>query len=119
MGNPVVHWELWSRNPDHVSEFYSNVFGWEIQPTPQLNYRYVDTLTEEGIKGGIIQPEEGPLPGNMTFYISVDDLAGYREKIVEAGGEIIVEEVEVPGMGSFSLFKDPEGRVVGIWNQAE
>ncbi len=119
MANPVVHWELWSRSPDRVSDFYSKVFGWDIQPTPQLNYRYVDTQTDRGIKGGIIQPEEGPLPGNMTFYIDVDDLAAYRDKIVEAGGRILVEQVEVPGMGSFALFEDPEGRVVGIWKQSE
>jgi predicted enzyme related to lactoylglutathione lyase len=51
----------------------------------------------------------------MAFYLLVDDLAAYRKKIVEAGGKIVVEEQEVPGMGFFSLFSDPEGRVMGIW----
>ncbi len=53
----------------------------------------------------------------MAFCIDVDDLAAYREKIVAAGGKIIVEEMAVPDMGSFSLFADPEGRVLGIWKQ--
>jgi predicted enzyme related to lactoylglutathione lyase len=29
-----------------------------------------------------------------------------------------VEEQEVPGMGSFSLFTDPEGRMMGLWKPA-
>jgi len=38
--------------------------------------------------------------------------------IVEAGGKIHVEEQEVPGMGAFSLFTDPEGRMMGLWKTA-
>lgn len=29
--------------------------------------------------------------------------------------ELHVEEEEVPGMGAFSLFTDPEGRMMGLW----
>ena len=31
MGNPVVHWELMSKDPAKVSSFYGNIFGWKIQ----------------------------------------------------------------------------------------
>ena len=37
----------------------------------------------------------------------LDDLDTHRKKAVAAGGKIHVEEQEVPGMGSFSLFTDP------------
>jgi uncharacterized protein len=50
----------------------------------------------------------------MTLYIDVDDLAAYRQKIVVAGGRIHVEKQEVPGMGAFSLFTDPDGRMMGL-----
>ena len=55
--------------------------------------------------------------GNLAFYIDVDDLATHRKKIVDAGGTIVVEEMDVPGVGAFSLFADPEGRVLGLWKQ--
>jgi predicted enzyme related to lactoylglutathione lyase len=54
----------------------------------------------------------------MSFYILVDDLEAYRKKIVDAGGKIVVDQQEVPGMGWFSLFSDPDGRVMGIWKTA-
>jgi len=119
MGRPVVHWELMSKDPAKLSDFYQKVFAWQIQHHAELNYRIVETGSEGGINGGIFKPErEGPWPGNTTLYILVDDLAAYREKIVGAGGKIHVEEQKVPGMGTFSLFTDPEGRMMGLWKAA-
>lgn len=117
MGQPVVHWELWSQNPAAVAKFYQDIFAWKIEDYPQMNYRIVRTEGGgTGIDGGIMQPPyEGPWPGNMTCYIAVDDLAAYREKIVAAGGKICVEEQAVPGMGTLSLFTDPDGRMMGLW----
>ena len=79
MGRPVVHWELMSKQPEKVSDFYEKIFGWKIQHIPEMNYRIVETGGQGGINGGIIKPERSePWPGNMTFYIDVDDLAAYR-----------------------------------------
>jgi predicted enzyme related to lactoylglutathione lyase len=120
MPNPVVHWEMMSKDPAKVSAFYENVFGWTIKPVPELDYNLVEPGGQGGIGGGIFKPKrKGPWPGNMTLYINVDDLAAFRKKIVAAGGKIHVEEQDVPGMGSFSLFTDPEGRMMGIWKTAK
>ena len=116
MGNAVIHFELMSKEPEKVSAFYSKVFDWNVNHVPEINYRIVETGGEGGINGGIVKPDKpGPWPGNMLFYILVDDLAAYRKKVVAAGGRIQVEEHKVPGMGKFSLFTDPEGRMMGLW----
>ena len=120
MGRPVIHWELLSKDPAKLSDFYEKVFAWKIEHFPEINYRVVETGGQGGINGGIMQPKhEEPWPGNMTFYIDVDDLADYRKRIIAAGGKILVEEQEVPGMGAFSLFTDHEGRMMGLWKQAK
>jgi predicted enzyme related to lactoylglutathione lyase len=105
-----------SNDPAGVSAFYAKIFGWKVKHLPELNYRTVETGSKHGINGGIFKPErEGPWPGNMLFYVGVDDLAKYRKKIVAAGGKIHVEEQEVPGIGWLCLFTDPEGRMNGIF----
>jgi len=123
MGNAVVHWELMSKDPGKVADFYAKIFGWKVQYHPEINYRVVETGAPKempGINGGIVKPDrEGPWPGNMLFYILVDDLSAYRKKVVAAGGKIHVEEQKVPGMGKFSLFTDPEGRMMGLWKSKE
>jgi len=117
MVNPVVHWEMWSEDPGRASEFYSTVFGWSIRNIPEMDYHFAEKGGESGIGGGIMKPKAGPWPAKLTFYIDVDNLAASREKIVAAGGKIIVEQVDVPGVGSMSLFEDPDGRVIGLWKQ--
>ena len=63
MGRPVVHWELWSEDPDKAAEFYQQVFVWKIQHIPDLKYHVVDT-GGGGIDGGIMKPQRGPWPGS-------------------------------------------------------
>ncbi len=116
MGRPVVHWELWSEDPEKVATFYQRVFDWKIQHIPDLKYHVVET-GGGGINGGIMKPRKGPWPGTLAFYIDVDDLDEYAEKIKRAGGKMVVEKVAVPGVGQLSLFEDPEGRVLGMWKQ--
>ncbi len=116
MGRPVVHWELWSEDPDKAARFYEQVFDWRIQHIPDLRYHVVDT-GGGGINGGIMKPQRGPWPGKMAFYIDVDDLDSYAERIRQAGGKIVVEKMDVPGVGQLSLFEDPEGRVLGMWKR--
>jgi hypothetical protein len=117
MGRPVVHWELWSPEPGRLAAFYEKAFGWTVRLLPDTDYRLVETGGNGGINGGIMKPKQGPWPGNMAFYIDVDDLDAYGKRIVEAGGRIIVARQEVAGVGSFALFADPDNRVLGMWQQ--
>lgn len=118
MGQPVVHWEFWSKNPEKCSDFYRAAFGWDIQHIPAMNYHMVQTGGEGGINGGIMKPQDGPWPGNMAFYIQVDDLDAFAGKVKAAGGKLVVEKMEVPGVGQISLFEDTDGRVIGMFKPA-
>jgi predicted enzyme related to lactoylglutathione lyase len=82
-----------------------------------MNYRLVETGGTGGINGGIMKPQKGPWPGKLAFYIDVDDLDAFGKKIREAGGKIVVDKMDVPGVGQFALFEDPDGRVLGMWKQ--
>ena len=117
MGRPVVHWEFWSDDPDRASRFYQEVFDWQIRTLPDLNYHLVETGGTGGINGGIMKPQRGPWPGKLAFYIDVEDLDKYARKIRDAGGKIIVDKMDVPGVGQLSLFEDPDGRVLGMWKR--
>lgn len=118
MGRPVVHWELWSKDPGKLGAFYKHAFDWKVNHVEELNYHMVETGGDAGINGGIFTPQQGPWPAKLALYIDVDDLAAYRDRVRDAGGKVIVEEQEVPGVGRFCLFEDPDGRVMGMWQQA-
>ena len=117
MGQPVVHWELWSEDPERISRFYRSVFDWQIRHIPEMNYRLVQTGGPGGIDGGIMKPQAGPWPGKLSLYIDVDDIDEYGKRIIDSGGRIVVAKTDVPGVGQMALFEDPDGRVLGLWRQ--
>jgi predicted enzyme related to lactoylglutathione lyase len=45
----------------------------------------------------------------------VDDIAAATKRIVEAGGTIVSEPFELPGVGLFATFADTESNVVQIY----
>lgn len=114
MPNPVVHFELVTRDGAAAQTFYSDVFGWKVDASNPMNYGIVDTDSEEGISGGISSPEEGGGEEFITFYVQVDDPQAYLDKIEKAGGRTLIPVTEIPNMMTFAQFEDPQGNRVGL-----
>jgi len=53
MGRPVVHWELMSKDPDRISEFYAGIFGWNVKHEPKINRGPHDGPVEDGCEIGL------------------------------------------------------------------
>src|SRR6185312_3530226 len=54
VSNPVVHWQLISREPEKLAQFYLTLFGWKISDANGLGYRMVETAQSgKGVDGGI------------------------------------------------------------------
>ena len=115
MGNPIVHFELWSREPKKVADFYSEVFDWSVNYTDQLSYWLIDTLSGSGINGGMFEPQEGALPAKLAFYVQVDDVEAAIEKATAAGAKVLVPATEIPQVGWSAILLDPEERAFGLF----
>ena len=111
MGQPVVHFEIGGRDASKTADFYTRLFGWQMQamgPATMIN-----TGSQSGIQGHI--SSLGHEPHNYTiFYVQVDDVPGYLEKVASLGGKTLVPPVEIPS-GTFAWFSDLEGNTVGLW----
>ncbi|MEJ2133211.1 MAG: VOC family protein [Gammaproteobacteria bacterium] len=109
MTNPVVHFEILGPDGEALQKFYGETFGWTIDADNPMSYGLTDT-GGGGINGGIAQADT-PF---ASFYIEVDDPAAYLEKVTGAGGEVVQDVTEIPGMVTFAQFKDPAGNVIGL-----
>ncbi len=116
MGAPVVHFEIAVKDGDKGRKFYSKVFDWNINVVDGMNYGMVDP-DEGGISGGIMQAEEGKFPPYVTLYMLVDDIQKYLDRAVALGAHTIAPPTEIPGMGWYGLFKDPDGNLIGLWQK--
>jgi len=115
MGQPVVHFEIGCRNAAKTQAFYAKLFDWKIEPYGPAGM--IQTGASGGIQGHI--NALGHEPHNYTIvYVQVDDLQKYLDKAGQQGGKTVVPPTEVPGMGYFAWFADPEGTIVGLWKPA-
>ena len=87
-----------------MKNFYSALFGWQIDSNNAMNYGLVSTGNKKGIAGGISQADPNmPFPA-VTFYVEVDDPQSYLNKAEGLGGRTIVPVTEIPQMVTFALF---------------
>ncbi len=118
--NPVVHFEFPAEDRKRISKFYSSAFGWKTQQLGPEMGNYVtattcDTYTtgspkELGmINGGFFIKDTKQPAVYPSVVIAVADISKAMKKIEKAGGEIIAEPMEIPGIGMFVSFYDSEG----------
>jgi predicted enzyme related to lactoylglutathione lyase len=115
MTKAAVAWfEVTGRDGPSLQRFYSNLFDWSIQdPGDGSGYGLV-LAGDRGIGGGI-GPSQDQGPGQVTFYVEVDNPAEYLAKVERLGGTIVGSPMGLPQFGlTFAFFADPEGHVVGL-----
>jgi uncharacterized protein len=114
MGQPVMYWQILSKQPAKLAEFYGSIFGWNVWPADALGSRAVETGSSEGISGGIWQiPAEGH--SMVQIFIRVDNVAEYVQRVEAAGGKVLFPPQVIPSGDEVSILQDPEGIPFGIF----
>ena len=111
--NPIVHIEFSAQDREETSKFYTDLFGWEVQHIPEMNYATFDTGSQPG--GGFNPVSESNPAGTILVYVGTDDIDASLAKAEELGGKTTVPKTEVPGFGWMAFFVDPTGNTVGLW----
>jgi hypothetical protein len=120
--NKVVHFEIPYDDQNRAQKFYSDVFEWEINKFPDMDY-YIATTTPSDEKG---HPKEsgaingGLLPKDPTgehpiIVIDVPEIDEHIKKVEASGGKTIMPKMKIGEFGSYARVADTEGNVIGIW----
>ena len=126
--NPVIHFELPAKERNRMTNFYSNVFGWQAEVLgPEMNEYVLVSTTVNGengmpknpgaINGGIFEKTKG-MPNYPTIVIAVDNLDESIDLVKKSGGRVQGEPDMIPGVGRFVYFVDTEGNVTGMLQPA-
>jgi len=116
MANPFVHVELTTHDLPKAKQFYSALFGWQLQDMPMADGKsYTMINVGDGTGGGMMTaPDPGIHPHSLP-YVAVDDLAVATQRAKDLGATMIMENVPVADYGQFTIFKDPTGAVIAMW----
>lgn len=115
MANPFVHIELNTTDVPKAQEFYSALFDWKLSDLQMEEGPYTMISVGEGTGGGMMQQPMPDAPSTWIPYVDVEDINTATDKAKSLGAEVLVDVTEVPEMGWLSIFKDPTGAVLGLW----
>ena len=110
----IVHFEIPADDTERAKKFYSELFGWKIEPFENSSeYWLITTEEDDGIGGGMMKRRDPRQ--SIVNYIDIPSVESYLEKILELGGTVIVPKMPVPGMGYYAVCRDTEKNVFGLW----
>ena len=122
--NPVVHFEMPYENRTRMAKFYESAFRWRLQLLGEDMGNYVLATTTEtdengpkapgAINGGFF-PKNPDWPAqHPSVVIAVDDINESMRSVTAAGGTVLGEPMEIPGVGQYVSFTDTEGNRVSM-----
>jgi predicted enzyme related to lactoylglutathione lyase len=120
----VVHFEMPYDDARRVAAFYESAFGWDTKALGTDMGHYILAMTTAtdargpttpgAINGGFFQRKADWPAQHPSVVIAVDNIAASSEKVRRGGGEVLGEPMEIPGVGRYVSFTDPEGNRVGM-----
>jgi predicted enzyme related to lactoylglutathione lyase len=122
--NSVVHFEMPYDNRERMTKFYESVFGWRMQMLGEDMGNYVMATTTEtdangptrpgAINGGFFRKmPDGPIQ-YPSVVIAVEDIHAAIKNVTDAGGKLVGEMMEIPGVGQYASFTDTEGNCISM-----
>ena len=113
-----VWYDLTSPDPEAAIAFYSELFGWKVTPHGD-NYHLI-AAGETGIGGMLKLSDDASAMGarpSWLGYVSVESVDELAARVQALGGRVYVPPSDVEGAGRFTVVADPQGAVVGAYQQ--
>ena len=123
--NPVVHFEMPYDDRNRMAKFYQQAFGWQTEILgAEMGHYVLANTTEAGadgrpknpgaINGGFFERKPDWPAQHPSVVIAVDDVKAAMAKVKKAGGTILGEPMDSPGVGQYVSFQDTENNRVGM-----
>jgi predicted enzyme related to lactoylglutathione lyase len=116
--NTICWRELATRDLPAATEFYSKLFGWDLQQSKITPMEYKEIHMDDKAIGGMMAIDESwgpePPPSFWNAYVAVENADESAEKIKANGGNIMHGPFDAPGVGRMAMVKDPAGAAFAI-----
>jgi uncharacterized protein len=123
--DPVVHFEMPYEDKNRMAGFYTKAFGWKPQMLgPEMGEYVVVTTCETdekgrpknpgSINGGLYKKPSDPMGQHPSVVIAVTDIQDALKRVKQAGGKVLGEPMDIPGVGLYAGFLDTEGNRVSV-----
>jgi len=118
MPNPVLQFQILSKNPDETAKFYSDLFDWKVDASNPVGYRKINTGSSEGIQGGI-WPAPPQALNFVQLFAGVDNVSAFVQKAVTLGAQQNIPPTTLPDGDEMAVLLDPHGISFAVWRRAK
>ena len=112
--NPVIFVDFPTEDPEAMSAFYAELFGWTYNRRPAGEFHEV----LPGLKPNLgIHKADAPMAGPVPrVYVMVDDPPAFLRKAESMGATVLWEERHWDEFGGdLAAFRDPWGAEIVLW----
>jgi predicted enzyme related to lactoylglutathione lyase len=112
--NPVIFVDFPTTDPEAMSAFYAELFGWTYNRRPAGEFHEVLPGQKPNLG---IHRAEAPMSGAVPrVYVMVDEPPEYLRRAVEMGATVLWEEKQWDEFQArHAAFRDPWGAEVVLW----
>ncbi len=110
MSNKIWHIELATTDKAASAKFYTDLFGWPFETYEEMDYTM--TAFPEGDTSLAFSPvddAQGVAVGSVLVYADVADVDAVIARARELGAAILMDKMEIPGVGWMTVIGDPGG----------
>ena len=110
--------ELVTDDTEACEAFFTQLTGWTTDTNP-MEDGGVYTFFKQGDRpvGGMMSMQSLGLkdvPSHWMAYLTVEDVDAACARCRELGGRIVMEPMNVPGIGRFAIIADPSDAALGL-----
>lgn len=106
-----------TRDPEAAGDFYSGLFGWEVEPIEQDGTLVYATIKNSGNMNGGFMPmaqEHGDAPPSWLPYFTVPSRDEAVERARGLGGALLAGPLDLPA-GRIAVLGDPQGAAFAVF----
>jgi predicted enzyme related to lactoylglutathione lyase len=97
-----------SSDSQRAQDFYTQLFGWEIEPFKSGDFEYPMISANGQMHGGFPSVPAG-VPPHWVSDVQVESVDDTVEKVKSAGGDVVSGPSDIPEVGRYAALKDPQG----------
>ena len=100
--------------------FYGEIFGWTATSAGEDYGGYVNFRRGDALVAGMMRNDgSAGTPDVWSTYLAVADAKSVTEASVAAGGQVLLEPMQVGPLGTMGMVADPGGAAVGLWQPGD
>lgn len=112
--------DLSSPDIDAAKAFYGGLFGWEAETVAPPEAGSYTLFRLNGKMTAAVQTTlGGARPPVWQAYVHSTSVDETTAKVRDAGGNVLMEPLDVFDSGRIGMFADPSGAVLGLWQPRE